>query len=196
MLSERGLVDLRRAATLAHRYPTLRARVGQNGETLLEVTGHPDPAPTGAVRTSPCAFRSAVVSAWSQHRSGRRMRLLDLTEDPQIEIRTVAGGAILPGDVVRTPLIDKHSYLLTTTVDFDTCSEDRRPCFERVSSLPQVSAIGWFRDPETEISVIHVDVGPELGEHDEEPLVDALQDLAACLLTTELLIEVGAEVQI
>ena len=176
MLSQRGLVDLRRAATLAHRYPTLRVRVGQDGETLLEVTGHPDPPPAGSVRTSPCAFRSAVVTAWGQHTAGRRMRLLDLSSDPEIEISTVLGGAILPGDIVRTPLLDRHTYLLTTTVDFETCSDDRRPCFERVSALPQVCSIGWFRDDETEISVIHVDVEPDLGNQDEPELLDALQD--------------------
>lgn len=195
-MTHRGLIDLRRAATLNHRYPTLRTRVSLDGTVLLEVSTHPDLTPDGTVGSGPCAFRSAVAIAWCHYRHGEPMRILDLPTDPDVEVRPVLGGAILPGGIVRTPLVDRHTYLVTTTLDLGQCAGEAVESLDRIAALRHVVNIGWCRDPDTEITLIHVDVGPELHPDDEAHLVDLLQALTGSLLTAELLTEVDAGIRI
>ena len=195
VLTDRGLSNLRRAATLAHRYPTLRIQVGVGATTLVEVSAQPDLVAEGVTGVSPCAFRAAVVAAWQRHRAGDAIRLLQLPADPVVELRPVLGGAHLPGGIVRTPLVDHFSYLLATSLCLPEFSDAAKSALDAITTIPQVGPIGWFRDPDTEIALIHVDVAPTFGD-DEGELVALLQDLAAALLAAELLADVSGGIRV
>ena len=121
MLTDRGLGELRAAATLTHSVPGLRARIRAGGEVVAEVRrGHVDPAlraPGTPLVLSPCGFRAAVGQAVQHHRDGRQLQFLDLPEgtDPDVELSPASGDS-RPGGLFGARLEECRIWAFATSL--------------------------------------------------------------------------------
>lgn len=218
MLTDRGLGDLRAAATLIHSVPGLQAQIlgdgilvaevrrGGGGETTLgdsdggllacgSKESHPAyDSGSSAVVLSPCAFRAAVGQATQHHREGRPLRFLHLDDgtDPTVEIST-GTGALRPGGLVSAQLDDCRIWAFATSLAPGVAHELGRSLVDDVGDLDDLLTLGLRPDPVTEISLAFARTTAEPGSSQDAAIVELLEDLMARWTIHELLVSAGVE---
>jgi hypothetical protein len=101
------LCTLRRAAAMAHTVGAISLRLSAGGTTIVDVVPAANSAPldrwraarTPGARIDPCGFRTAVGRAWEDHRAGRHVGLVGLS-DAAAEPLTVTWTVGAPGKLI------------------------------------------------------------------------------------------------
>ena len=200
MISGPGFAALRVAATLVHTVPGLRARLRDDRGVRATVARRAPDAPAGsasvagAVDLSPCGFRTAVIEAAAHLRAGRALALLDLDQDPAIDIGVPADGRSWPGGIYRVPLEQRWLYAFATTLDPETCHEIGRPVVDASGPLPALEALGIRGDTDTGVTVLYAEAASTSTPVEELRTRALLEELLARFATEELIRDVAAGV--
>lgn len=171
MLSDHGLVALRKAATLAHAVPSIRLRISGDDRVLLAVRPASsefepggdgiDHDELGSARVlTPCAFRAAVARAHDLHATGQQLAFCGLGDgsDPTIEVGLRRGDDTLPGGIYRVRLADQYVHLFATTLDIERCRQvatDMGVDAELLDSSRGPALIGFHHDEATGVTLVH-----------------------------------------
>lgn len=173
------MAAMRIAATLAHVLPSLRVRVRNHHETLLEVA-HPAEATGPAIGA--CAFRRAVACAHEQSKRGVRMAFMGLPagEEPMIDVGVRPGDAALPGGVYRVTAGDQTIHGFATTLA-------ARHCRQVLEALPDAGhVVRLHHDAATEVTFVHTVIANPDAPTDAAHLAPALEALLAAEVVREL----------
>lgn len=193
MISESGFVALRRAATLVHAVPAMRARLRVGDQVVVDVARDGAPRPPGARAVTPCGFRTAVANAWRCHRSGERLALRGVPVDvePSVDLGIPPGGRTFPGDVHRVPLAGRLVYVFASTFGLEGCRArvDHHLC--DVAPPPGSSAVRLRHDDATDVTLLYAEIDAERRARSEPLVVDALQSLMADIAVRQLLDELS-----
>ncbi len=189
MISEQTFTDVRIAATLNYTFPGLATGIYDGDRLVAEVAWpsrrlHPS---RGLTVIRPCAFRQQVAAAWARHLNGQAMQFLDLTDDPIVRVRALAGGVHFPSGIIRMPLLGQTVYAFGTALDADSCTESSADIFEAFDRPEQVLGLGIQEDDETRISVVYAETTEHPDTSTHEAVIDVLEALIARFAVTRLL---------
>jgi hypothetical protein len=218
MITDQGLAALRLAATLNHLYPMLSTTLRADGRPVVRVeTPQPEsehaawpsaggtaaeevgaaPAihPTGAsaVELTPCGFRAATARAWGQHRAGRRLRLVDLDDDPEVEVTVADGDQVWPSGIVRVLRRGVVVFAFATLLGPDRCRAHASDLLDAAPAPDGVLDLLLQRDTDTEVTIVSAEVDPDRREACEAEVLDLFEALLARFAVVELLDEIAPE---
>ncbi len=168
MLSERGLAEMRVAATLAHRFSEVAVRLW-DGDRLLaelgwEVTGLPE-----VTTLPPCGFRAAVRQAMDLHGQGRSQRFLDAAGDPAVQLGVKAPHRCWPSGILHLGGPDHHRYVFGTTTEPPRCRDVVVDAVDRFPHDDLLHGIGILSDREMRVSLVVAEVpGRSPGQQDAD----------------------------
>jgi hypothetical protein len=218
MITDHGLAALRLAATLNHLYPMLSTTLWADGRPVVRIeapqpetehaasptagrTGvegvgvapalHPTSATT--VELTPCGFRAATARAWAQHRAGRRLRLVDLDTDPEVEVTVADGDQVWPSAIVRVRRRDVVVYAFATLLAPDRCRAHASDLLDATPAPDGVLDLLLQRDTDTEVTIVSAEVDPEHREACETEVLDLFEALLARFAVLELLDDLAPE---
>lgn len=185
-MTPRGLVALRRAATLATSLPGVRLRLRVGRHVLVQVGGATGDAP---ISLSSCCFRRAVADAHRRAQLGETASIFGLSpdEDPAVDVGLTSGGCADPDGLYRVGALDVDVHAFATTLTPAACRAVMTDAASPVGSHPSFPApIGLHRDVGTDITLVHAGVprGSIVGRH---PVLDdllprvAAEEIAALL---------------
>lgn len=192
MITSDGMRALRVSATMAHAVPALRVRLRDEAGTRVEVAAEPSGLVVadgpGAVRLTPCQYRTAVGRVWELHGDGQPVRLLDLQSDPAVDIGVPPGGATLGSGVHRVPFGGRHLYVSATTLDLAAIHEavaGDGPD-DGLEALAEIWGIGLRVDCATDVTVVwaELDAGDRSLQH---ALLEVLERVVVRLAVAELI---------
>jgi hypothetical protein len=188
VITDVGFAALRRAATLVHSVPALRARLVHAGRVVVDVAPPGTPVPEAARGVTPCGFRRAVARAWADHRAGHRFELCDLPTgaEPAVQLGVPPCGHSFPGEIHCVPSNGRYLYVFATTFPTERCRQraDHHLCDVEV---PGLWGVGLRADPATETTLVYAELDADRRHRSEARTLDVLESIAADIAVRQLL---------
>ena len=161
MLTDRGMQSLRRAATLAHVFPTVRLRLRDGDRVVVEVARPPFHNADPEARLIPsCPFHASVGRAHRQLREGRQMAYSGVPQDhePSIDIGLPTGDLNTGDGRYRLTWDNEQHHVLLTTLDQHDTEGVLRS--DDLPSLPPYLRWVTWPDDTTGVTMVHVTTDP------------------------------------
>ncbi len=194
MISDAGFVALRTAATVNHLLPTLTTRLVVGTRVVVRAgTAMWGAGTDDELSLSPCGLRAATARAWSTHRTGRRVRLLDVDVDPEIVVGVRPGDQIWPSGIVRVAGGETVTYAFGTILGPEVCRAESADLLADRAVPDRLRELYLRHDIDTEVTLVSAVVDFDWVEEDQRRVLDVLEALVARFAVRELVDHVVAE---
>ena len=206
MITDRGLAALRIAATVNHLHTPLVTRLWADGRLVVQV-GDPCAPPNrvaeaiaplpqdqgdGPLHLTPCGFRASTAKAGAQPRAGRRLQLIDLDADPEVEVVATGDDHVWPSGIVRVGGDAVVTYAFGTFLVPDRCRIHGKDLLADAPAPDALLDLSLRRDSDTEVTIVSAEVEPGAG-HVEPEVLELMESLLARFAAVELLDDIRPE---